>query len=156
MFAAGDFRIHRFQINRRPVVLAVRGKWTFSDQQAAASIKKVIGIVRDFFHDDDFPYFLVTLQPFEQDHHNNDGTAFRHAIWLYMARLDPFSTQLTQISHEAFHAWNIRRMGKLAEAEDTIAWFHEGFTQYYAYLLLFRAGVLGLIKRVCERDVSER
>jgi predicted metalloprotease with PDZ domain len=157
LFTAGDFRIHRFQIGRRPAVLAIRGQWTFTDDEVIADIQKVVGIVRDFFHDDNFPYFLVTLKPYDTDRGSSDGSGFTNAFWLYMSRLDPFSTQLTQLSHEAFHAWNPRRMGVPDGDEKSTDWFHEGFTRYYADLLVYRAGLLPLTTYVenTNRDLHD-
>ena len=66
LFAAGDFRIRRFRIGERPAVLAVRGQWMFSDEQAIADIQRTVSVVRDFWHDDNFPYFLVTLKPYDR------------------------------------------------------------------------------------------
>jgi predicted metalloprotease with PDZ domain len=157
LFAAGDFRIHRFLIGQRAAALAVRGQWTFTDDVAIADIQKVVGIIRDFWHDDSFPYFLVTLKPYDRDG-SSDGSAFTNAFWLYMSPHDPFTSQLTQLSHEAFHAWDPRKMGALSDAQDSIiGWFHEGFTQYYAELLVYRAHLMPLATYVdnVNRDLRD-
>ena len=145
LFTAGVFRIHHFQIGNRPAVLAIRGQWIFTDEQAMGDIQKAVGIVRDFWHDDNFPYFLVTVKAYDQDHDNSDGSAFTNAFWMYMSRLDPLSFQLPTLVHETFHAWNPRRMGLIPpNGERSIEWFREGFTTYYEYLLLYRAGLMPL------------
>lgn len=142
LFAAGDFRLHPFKIGRRSGVLAVRGTWTFSDGQAADQIGSTIRLVREFWHDDDFPYFLVTLQPFDQDHGSSDGTAYTNAFWMYVTRKDSITGLLSLLAHESFHAWNPLKMGSLSTIEyDRIKWFREGFTQYYADKLAFEGGV---------------
>lgn len=145
LFAAGDFRVRRFSIGRQPAVLAVRGEWKFNDDDAIAEIQKVVGLVRDFWHDDNFPYFLVTLKPYDQDHGSSDGSAFTNAFWMYVSRLDSISGLLPQLAHETFHAWNPRKMGTYGNGEESKStWFHEGFTQYYGYLLVYRAGLMDL------------
>ncbi|HET9399410.1 MAG TPA: hypothetical protein VFO34_00535 [Candidatus Acidoferrales bacterium] len=145
LFAAGDFRIRRFAIGRQPAVLAVRGEWKFTDEDAIGDIQKVVGLVRDFWHDDNFPYFLVTLKPYDQDHGSSDGSAFTNAFWMYVSRLDSISGLLPQLAHETFHAWNPRKMGTYGNGEETKStWFHEGFTQYYGFLLVYRAGLMDL------------
>jgi predicted metalloprotease with PDZ domain len=144
LYAGGDYRIHPFQIGGRPAVLAVRGAWTFTDDDAIHQIQKVVGFVRDFWHDDNFPYFLVTLKPYDQDHGSSDGSAFTNAFWMYVSRLDSLTGLLPQLAHESFHTWNPSRMGvegTNADYEDT-NWFKEGFTEYYAQLLTYRAGEL--------------
>jgi predicted metalloprotease with PDZ domain len=143
LYTAGQFRLHHFQIGARPAVLAIRGDWSFTDEQAIGNIQKVVGAVRDFWHDDNFPYFLITLKPYEHERGSGDGSAFTNAFWLYMSRLDPFSTQLTQLAHESFHAWNPGKMGDVPD-EKKINWFREGFTTYYAYLLVQKAGLMPL------------
>ena len=111
LYAAGDYRIHKFKIGRRPAVLAVRGAWAFTDDEAIAQIQKVVGMVRGFWHDDNFPYFLVTLKPYDRDHGSSDGSAFTNAFWMYVSRLDSLAGLLPQLAHESFHAWDPRRMG---------------------------------------------
>jgi predicted metalloprotease with PDZ domain len=143
VFAAGDFRIHRFQIGRRPAVLAIRSQWTFTDDQAIAKIQQVVGLVRDFWHDDNFPYFLVTLKPYDEDRGDGDGSAFTNAFWIYMSRLDPLETQLPTLAHETFHAWNPGRMGAY-ESYANWDWFKEGFTTYYADKVVYLAGLMPL------------
>lgn len=141
LFAAGDFRLHPFKIGRRSGVLAVRGAWTFSDEQAADQIGNTIQIVRRFWRDDDFPYFLVTLQPFDQDHGSSDGTAFTNAFWMYVSRRDSITGLLPLLAHESFHAWNPLKMGPYSGTEfEKIKWFREGFTEYYAQKLTFEGG----------------
>jgi predicted metalloprotease with PDZ domain len=143
LFAAGDFRIHRFQIGRRSTVLAVRGQWTFTDQEAIDSIRKTVSVVRDFWRDDNFPYFLVTLKPYDQDHGSADGSAFTNGFWLYVSRLDSLASVLTTLSHETFHLWNPLRMGLLSnDAARETGWFTEGFTRYYGPLVVYKAGLL--------------
>lgn len=144
LYAAGDYRLHRFQIGRRPAVLAVRGTWTFTDDVAIKQIQKVVSMVRDFWHDDNFPYFLVTLKPYDRDHGSTNGSAFTNAFWMYVSRLDSLTNLLPLLAHESFHAWDPERMGTVPSGydEELIKWFREGPTEYYAQLLTYRAGFL--------------
>jgi predicted metalloprotease with PDZ domain len=150
LYAAGDYRIHKFQIGRRPAFLAVRGAWMFTDDEAITQIQKVVGLVRDFWHDDNFPYFLVTLKPYDRDHGSSDGSAFTNAFWMYVSRLDSLTNLLPQLAHESFHAWDPDRMGSVPTgySEKSIKWFREGPTEYYAQLLTYRAGELSLLNYV--------
>lgn len=145
LFTAGEFRVHRFQIRNRPAVLLIRGAWTFTDEEAMAKIEKTVGVVRDFWHDDDFPYFLVTVKQFDTNKDQGDGSAFTNAFWIYMSRKDQIATYMPMLAHEAFHNWNPNRMGDIpSDQQGKIDWFKEGFTTYYAGLLLERAGATGL------------
>ena len=142
LYAAGLFRIHEFKIGRRSAVLAIRGSWQFTDDEAIKQIATVISRVRGFWHNDNFPYFLVTVKPYDREHGSSDGSAFTNAFWMYMSRLDPLTGLLPQLAHEAFHAWDPKRMGLLSSdfAEESIKWFREGPTEYYAQLLTLKAG----------------
>ena len=136
----------------------MRGTWTFTDDEAIGQLQRVVGIVRDFWHDDNFPYFLVTLKPYDRDHGSSDGSAFTNAFWMYVSRLDSFAGLLPQLAHEAFHAWNPARMGTLSsEADQATTWFKEGFTTYYGYLLVYRAGTLPIANYVdsLNRDLRQ-
>jgi predicted metalloprotease with PDZ domain len=61
-----------------------------------------------------------------------------------------YTTLLGLISHEYFHAWNVKRLKptSLARIDYTrenatpLLWFFEGFTSYYDDLLLRRAGLI--------------
>lgn len=157
LYAAGDFRVRRFTIGRQPAVLAIRGAYPYSDSAAVVEIQRDVGLVRDFWHDDRFPYFLVTWAPFDRDHNSGDGTAFTNGLWMFVSRLDSLPQQTTQLTHEAFHAWDPRRMGRESNGEESrIGWFHEGFTMFYADAIAYRAGLISLssVVRRVNRDLQ--
>jgi hypothetical protein len=47
--------------------LAPSAKWSFTDDDWVSQVRKIMEFERTFWHDNDFPYFLVTLTPFGQD-----------------------------------------------------------------------------------------
>ena len=143
LFTAGQFRMHHFQIVAKPALLAIRGEWKFTDEEVMSAVAKTVSAVRDFWHDDNFPYFLITLKQYEHEQGSGDGSALTNAFWMYMSRLDSLSAYLPVLAHEAFHAWNPGRMGDVPDCKK-IEWFREGFTEYYAYLLVHRAGLMAL------------
>ena len=61
-----------------------------------------------------------------------------------------YNTLLGLISHEYFHAWNVKRLKPCElvridyarENHTALLWFFEGFTSYYDDLLLLRAGLI--------------
>ena len=63
---------------------------------------------------------------------------------------DGYVTLLGLVSHEYFHAWNVKRLRPAefarydyqSENHTRLLWFFEGFTSYYDDLLLRRAGLL--------------
>jgi predicted metalloprotease with PDZ domain len=63
---------------------------------------------------------------------------------------DGYTTLLGLISHEYFHAWNVKRLRPREFARHDydrenytqLLWFFEGFTSYYDDLMLLRAGLI--------------
>jgi len=142
LFAGGEFRVYSPKVSDEELVVAIRGKWPFRDEEAVDKIQKIIGTERTFWHDKDFPYYLVTLKPFESNS-GSDGSAFTNAFWLYLSRGSVFSYGIQNLlAHESFHAWNPYKMGPIPEPTESVHWFTEGFTVYYSDLLLLRAGLL--------------
>ncbi len=64
---------------------------------------------------------------------------------------DGYVGVLGLVSHEYFHAWNVKRLKPreyaaldyTRENHSELLWFFEGFTSYYDDLLLVRAGLIG-------------
>jgi hypothetical protein len=81
LFAGGDFRVYSAKIADEDLVVAIRGEWPFHDEEAVDQIQKIIGAERTFWRDKDFPYYLVTLKPFESNSGSSDGSAFTNAFW---------------------------------------------------------------------------
>ena len=158
LYAAGDYRIHTFTIAGQPAYLAIRGKWTFTDDEAIQDIQKTVGTVRNFWGDNDFPYYLVTISPFDRDHGSADGSEFTNAFWMFVSRLDRLDGLLPTLAHESFHTWNPGKMGVVPTGYDgnKIKWFREGPTDYYGQLLTYRAGLLSATDYVDSLNVALR
>jgi predicted metalloprotease with PDZ domain len=143
LFAGGSFRVYSAKVADEELVVAIRGEWPFRDEEAVNKIQKIIGAERTFWHDKEFPYYLVTLKPFESNSGSSDGSAFTNAFWLYLPRDSVFSYGIQNLlTHESFHAWNPYKMGPIPQPAESIHWFTEGFTVYYSDLLLLRTGLL--------------
>jgi len=143
LFAGGDFRIRRIAIANKPLIVAIRGKWSFPDDEWISQVQKIIGMERTLWHDNDFPYYLVTLAPLDQERNSTGGTALTNAFIMHLSRQDSLSyVVLSTAAHETFHTWNPYKMGR--PGDPSVYWFQEGFTVYYADLILFRGGVLSL------------
>jgi predicted metalloprotease with PDZ domain len=143
LFVGGDYRIYNTVIADNALHFAIRGKWSFSDDEWVSQVRKIIEYERTFWHDHDFPYFLVTLTPLGQDRGSSGGTALTNVFMMHLSRLDSMtSTTLGTIAHETFHTWNPHKMGDRPGSDHSVSWFFEGFTVYYADLMLFRAGMM--------------
>ena len=49
LFAGGDFRVHRVALGNQSLVVAIRGKWSFTDEEAIAQIQKILEVEREFW-----------------------------------------------------------------------------------------------------------
>ena len=158
LYAAGDYRLHPFKINGQPAYLAIRGSWTFTDDEAMLDIQKTVGIVRNFWSDNNFPYYLVTVSPFDRDHGSADGSEFTNAFWMFVSRLDRLDGLLPTLAHESFHTWNPGKIGTVPTGydESKIKWFREGPTDYYGQLLTYRAGLLSAANYIDSLNVALR
>lgn len=143
LFAGGDFRIYRRNIAGRPLFLAIRGNWQFTDEEVSSRIQKMISFQRAFWHDYNFPYYLVTVSTFGRDDGGAGGGGFTNAFALFLQWKSSFGYDVQSLlAHETFHTWNPYRMGALPSSSIGLSWFTEGFTTYYQNVLLLRAGML--------------
>ena len=151
-FLAGDYRIKRFEIKKRPVYAVTRGQWRFPDEKLNSLVQKLVQVQRDFWNSYDFPYYFVALLP--SDRRNVRGGEGRtNSFSLYLPKnLTTLSVEhdVYLLAHEMFHAWNPLRLG--GYENDRLYWFGEGFTDYYAFLLLLRAGLMSLDEYVAAHN----
>lgn len=157
VFLAGpDVRVYDRDLQGNALRVAIcGGDWGFSDSAMVESVDKVIGIERSFFDDFSDPYFLVTVVPtgphVSPESISMGGTGLTNCFALFIApgtSMDPGSRHRVQLlhllAHEYFHHWNGAGDGiAMAEPEELVYWFSEGFTDFYASRLLLRAGVIG-------------
>ncbi len=150
-FLAGDYRVKRIVIKKRAVYAVTRGKWGFPDEEFNSLVQKVVQVQRDFWDSYDFPYYLVALLPLDEQEGVRGGEGRTNSFSLYLPKdLTTLSKDQFLFAHEIFHAWNPQRLG--AYENDRLYWFGEGFTDYYAYLVLLRAGLISLDEYVAAHN----
>jgi predicted metalloprotease with PDZ domain len=143
VYLGGDFRVHRRTIEGRPLLVAMRGKWSFDDARFADSAAAVVAAHRRFWKDFDFPTYLISLVPNRLPRGSTGGTQVANAFAMHasndFAVPGPAFDQI--IAHEHLHTWVPRRLGTMGEGEAARYWFSEGFTNYLTHRLQVRAGV---------------
>jgi predicted metalloprotease with PDZ domain len=119
--------------------------------KAAAGVKKVVEAQRAFWGQ--FPYerylFLNVLGE------RGGGLEHLDSTLMITSRFntekdDPYERWLGLVSHELFHAWNVKRLRPAPlgpfdyenEVYTESLWIAEGFTSYYDDVLLARAGLI--------------
>ncbi len=151
------FASDRMRVVERPVagtqlVLAIDGKWAFTDDELADRIAAIVAMERAFFSDPGPPRFVVTLVQLGEPHGGYGGTGLTTSFSLAMnrgARLDNSISEL--VAHEYFHTWDGQQIIPDGR-EDLAYWFTEGFTQFYTWRLLYRGGLVSLDDYVAELD----
>jgi predicted metalloprotease with PDZ domain len=148
----GNPWIGEFKVDGKLHQVAVFGEGDYDGPKLAADCEKIVRQGKVLFGA--LPYeryaFLIELAP-------RAGGGLEHLSSAHMF-LDNFALTRRQstldalalISHEYFHTWNVKRLRPLAlgpfnyEAENYTRslWFAEGITDYYADLLLRRAGLM--------------
>ena len=169
----GRFWHARFEAGGIVHELAVMGAWpSFDGPRLLADTARLCATQIRFWHPDATPgarsrpaggeppfgRYLFLLHALEDGY---GGLEHRSSAALVAARRDlprvgnadlsdGYVGLLGLISHEYFHAWNVKRLQPLEfvaldlgrENYTRLLWFFEGFTSYYDDLLLLRAGLI--------------
>lgn len=144
IFLGGDFRIHKRSVKGRPLYLALRGTWGFSDAEFSDLVAQALKTERGFWQDHRFPSYLVSLIPTEGPCCHYAGTSLTDSVALFLTenqKITPLFKHL--VTHELFHTWNGRIIQR-QKPEELVFWFSEGFTNYYTQLLNLRSGLISL------------
>ena len=142
LFVGGDFRLQKSALPSPQIYLAIRGKWQFDDTALTELAAKVIAAERRFWDDRSLSRYLVVLTPQEAPPGEYGGTAVEGGFLMFMSPGTQFSFDVQFLfAHEAFHNWNPAQLGEL-NPKNPVYWFTEGFTDYYARLLLLRASLI--------------
>jgi predicted metalloprotease with PDZ domain len=134
-----------------PLWIAIAGKdWGFTDDAFADAAAAVASTERAFFSDYDWPFFLVSVIPvgkYDPRGAGFSGIGLTQSFALFVApkvgvaQENNGRTITWLMFHELFHLWNGRRY-KLADPQELGLWFSEGFTDFYARRLAYRAGLM--------------
>jgi predicted metalloprotease with PDZ domain len=157
----GDFDLVSFRAGGVPHHIAVTGVHDADLERLTRDAKKICDYQIDFFHDGDKPpmsryVFLVTAVG-----EGYGGLEHRASTALICSRDDlpqkneksigeKYRNFLGLLSHEYFHAWNVKRILPAAfqpydltqENYTSLLWMFEGLTSYYDDLVLVRCGLI--------------
>ncbi|MEZ5960838.1 MAG: hypothetical protein R3C30_10510 [Hyphomonadaceae bacterium] len=137
---AGDFRILTDPNSK--VRLAIRGQWSFSDQDFLDRAANIISSQRGFWHDDAAPY-LVTVLYLEgpEGWLSIGGTGLEDAFAFFATPNAELNVIARTLAHESFHTWISPQVGGLPNDDQALQyWASEGFTEFYTARLMVRGG----------------
>jgi predicted metalloprotease with PDZ domain len=136
---------------KRHVVLFEGDTAMIDADKVVADVQKIVNAGKSVMGSLPYPHYyflsMVTESSGALEHKNSYlGMTNRFATRTHGAYLQFLST----LAHEYFHAWNVKRLRPIElgpfdyENENYVKslWVAEGFTDYYATVLLRRAGIL--------------
>lgn len=146
----GNLRQWHFQIDQAPVGVACwapPGVETFDETTLLSDLTKIVQSAAELFGGVPWRKYLFQIR----DGPWANGFEHRDCVTLEL----PYAALARHernfdgvIAHEFFHAWNMMRIHSVEyagpgyrEVELSCLWFSEGFTMYYADLILRRAGL---------------
>lgn len=148
---AGSPSVYEFSVQGKPhslVNFRERGVW--NGPQAVRDLAKITETIARFWGDVPFDrfYFLNVIGAAKNGLEHRNSTLMNIPLDAMNTRAG-FLDWLSLASHEYFHAWNVKRLRPVElgpfdyenEVYTRALWFVEGLTDYYADLVLVRAGV---------------
>ncbi|MGD9630902.1 MAG: hypothetical protein AB7V18_16815 [Pyrinomonadaceae bacterium] len=144
IMVAGDFRIASTRAAGKPVDVAIRGKWAFTDTELAEMVRKVIETEREFWKDHSQDRYLVTLVPIDEGPNamSFGGTGLTDSFALFATPNATVDRLRGLLAHEYAHNWIPGKLGRMPKPEQELYWFSEGFTEFYTYRLLAAGGLI--------------
>lgn len=151
-FELGALRVRRWESMGASFEFAFNGASNADEGRIAEATRRIVEEAGKLFGG--FPFdryvFLLTFSPKAGgglEHRNSTALlADPHGF----EKAEGYHQLFGLISHEFFHAWNVKRLhdpvlGPFDYAKENYTrqlWFHEGFTDYMDNLLALRAGVM--------------
>lgn len=135
----------KIRIKNNPVYLLTKGKWSYFNKDISYYLKKIISTQRDFWHDHNFPHYVVVFIQHEAPKGEKVLMGTHHKNVMSMVLPDGDKNKLPlalhSISHELFHAWLGFKI-KIPLPQGDLQWFFEGITDYYGLAMLKKSGLI--------------
>src|SRR6266436_9594802 len=151
-FEVSDFTVLSFEVKGIPHRIVIDGEGNYDPERVRSSVKKIVETQAAMmgeipYHDYTFFLHLRTNGGGGLEHLNSTALIFRR---FGFATEPGFRDFLSLVSHEFFHLWNVKRIRPDAlgpfdytkENYTKLLWVAEGITDYYATLVLRRAGLI--------------
>lgn len=152
-FLIGNFELMEFSAMNKKHYIAWSGRMPKDRKVVTDDFRRIVEAELRIFGKP--PYekyvFMVIVQPdnfYGGLEHKNSTVIMSHEHKL----IDDFDYKvfLTTVSHEFFHTWNVKRIRPrelgpfdyTKEVYTELLWLSEGFTSYYEWLILWRAGII--------------
>lgn len=148
-FEVSDFREVTFVVEGKPHRLIFSGEGNYDEKQTASDVTNIVEETYKIFGElpyDDYTFIVNLRGGGGLEHLNSTALQWNRFGFKPEARYKSF---LGLVAHEYFHLWNVKRLRPDTlgpfdyehENYTRLLWVAEGGTEYYAGLLLERAGL---------------
>ena len=149
---AGNPAVHRFTVDGKPHLLVDVGEaGVFDGARAVRDLEKVVQTAAKLWRGlpyDKYVFFNVLTETGGGLEHKN-SVMMMASRWATSTR-ERYLAWLSTASHEFFHLWNVKRLRPVElgpfdyehEVYTRSLWIAEGLTDYYADVILARAGLI--------------
>lgn len=156
VFLGGDFRLLQTEVKGQPVWLALRGEWNFEDAWLTDMLRETVEVQRQFWAMGNPAYYTAVLLPLaplpicaaqqgSPYHQSSLGTGLQNSFVAFATpNLDERGMSIL-FNHEMMHDWlGCRLRDGYPAGDQQMAWFTEGFAEYFAWKNMVRAGLLSV------------
>jgi predicted metalloprotease with PDZ domain len=141
--AGGRYRTDQFEVRGKPVAIAVYGDFDLPDAEIFDAVRRVVTLERERMQDFDQPFYAVCLT---ERPRIRAGTSFLNAFVCLMTSDATREQLMLLLAHEMFHFWfpNAGEVVGTDRSQSSLRyeWLHEGFTEYFARLILVESGLV--------------
>jgi len=148
----GQHRVARFEVQGVEHEIAVWGHGELDLARFTADVQRIVEVQAGFWGGLPYRRYLFVVHLTGKGRGGLEHLASAVLLAPRSAFTDPegYRDLLGLVSHELFHAWNVKRLRPAAltpydydrEQYTRLLWWFEGVTSYYEPLLLVRAGLL--------------
>ena len=145
VYLAGNLVMHTTQVpGADELTVALPNKFGFDAAEFADFSAGIIAGECAFMHEAHFPPFVVTAIPVGEPADSGElhmaGMGLYRSFALCISPRANLNDAVEHLfAHELFHTWNGRLL-RAGAPEESVYWFTEGFTDYYALRILFESG----------------
>lgn len=145
-----DLRVLDRGVDGARLRFAIRGDWHFAPEAFADVVEKIVRAENALWSAPARPFF-VPLAPLGGgvEGYSHHGTGRSDAFSVASTSAFELADAKRLLAHEYLHTWLPRELGGAPVQDEPLGyWFGEGFTDYYAALVLLRSGLWSLAEYV--------
>lgn len=148
----GKHRSLLFTVDGREHEIALYGKGNENTDKLVEDVRKIVETSRTIFGNLPYKRYVFIMHLTDRgsgglEHLNSNTIDFNR--FAFGDKRD-YQSFLSVVSHEYFHLWNVKRIRPVElgpfnyreENYSTLLWVSEGITNFYAYIILLRSGII--------------